>query len=190
MEKLPEILVNNYPKTVKLDDGTPIVLRPILKDDEPALVEYFHNLTPQDRLCLRHDVMNPKVLDNWIYNLDYDDVLPLIALHDGKIVGDATLHFSPIGWTRHQGEVHLTTDPRYRAKGLGTLLMQNLIDIATQLGLEQLTGEIPPVLDKAFVLFEKMDFKKVTTLHGFATDQEGQESDIVLMLKLLPGAAG
>ena len=185
MEKFSDVIVKNYPKTASLEDSLQVVLRPLLKEDEPRLVEYFQALTPQDRLCLQENFADPQVVEDWIYNLDYDDVLPLIALYNGRIVGQATLHFSPIGWTRHQGEVHLTIDPRYRAKGLGTLLLQNLIDIAGLIGLEQLTGEIPPLLDKAFILFEKLGFDKVEVLKGFAMDQEGRESDIVLMLKTL-----
>jgi L-amino acid N-acyltransferase YncA len=189
MENLSEVLGKDYPKTVTLEDGTKIVLRPLLKQDEQALLEYFQNLPPEDRLCLKEDVTNPKVIEHWVYNLDYDNVLPLIAQHNGRIVGDATLQFSPIGWTRHQGEVRLTTDTRYRVRGLGTLLIQNLIDIASRLGLEQLTAEIPPVLDKAFILFEKLGFEKVAELKDFVIDQGGKESDLVLMIKVLRTSA-
>jgi L-amino acid N-acyltransferase YncA len=187
MEDLVEILFKNYPKTITLEDGTQLTLRPLLKDDKQALLEYFQDMPAEDRLCLREDVTDPKVIENWIYNLDYDNVLPLIALHNRSIVGDATLHFSPIGWTRHQAEVRVTTDPLYRVKGLGTTLLQNLIDIATALGLEQLSAEIPPMLDKAFYLMGKLGFKKVAVLQGFVRDLEGQESDLVLMVKALSG---
>lgn len=185
MEKLADVLIHNYPKKVSLDNGIQVMLRPLLKSDEETLVEYFRNMPLEDRLCLKEDVTNPKVIENWIYELDYDHVLPLIALDDGHIVGDATLHFSPIGWTRHQGELRLTTDASYRVKGLGTLLVQNLIDIATGLGLEQLSVEIAPVLDKAFFLFEKMGFKEVATLKSFIKNIEGNESDLVLLIKHL-----
>lgn len=185
MENLVEVLINNYPKKVTLENGTQVTLRPLLKLDEEALVEYFRDMPLEDRLCLKEDVTNPKVIENWIYELDYDNILPLVALDNGHIVGDATLHFSPIGWTRHQGELRLTTDPGYRVKGLGTLLVQNLIDLSTHLGLEQLSVEIAPVLDKAFYLFEKMGFKEVATLKSFIKDIEGNESDLVLLIKHL-----
>ena len=185
MDTLLEILTTTYPQTISLEDGTPVILRPLLKKDEPALLEYFGSLPPEDRLCLKEDVTDPKVIENWIYELDYDSVLPLIALYNGHIVGDATLHFNPIGWTRHQGEVRLTTSTRYQVRGLGTILVQSLIDIAARLGLEQIHIEIPPVLDKAFYLFEKMGFKEVANLKGFVKDLEGTESDLVLMVKYL-----
>jgi L-amino acid N-acyltransferase YncA len=185
MDPLSEILISSFPQTVTLDDGTSLTLRPLLKTDEAPLLEYFGGIPPEDRLCLKEDVTDPKVIENWIYELDYDSVLPIVALHNGSIVGDATLHFNPIGWTRHQGEVRLTTSTRFRVKGLGTIMVQNLIDIATQLGLEQISIEIPPVLDKAFYLFEKMGFKEVANLPGFVKDLEGTESDLVLMVKHL-----
>lgn len=185
MDKLSEILITTYPKTASLDDQTSVTLRPLLKADEAALLKYFGSLPPEDRLCLKEDVTDPKVIENWIYELDYDTTLPLIALSNGNVVGDATLHFNPIGWTKHQGEVRLTTSTQYRVRGLGTILVQNLIDIAASLGLEQIHIEIPPVLDKAFYLFEKMGFKEVANLPGFVKDLEGKESDLVLMVKYL-----
>jgi L-amino acid N-acyltransferase YncA len=185
MKSLPEIINQNYPKTLTLEDGTPVTLRPMLKSDEDELLKYFQSLPPEDLICLKERVTDPEVIERWVYNLDFDNVLPLLALHDGKIVGDATLHFSPIGWTKHQGEVRLTTDTQHRVKGLGTVLLQNLMDIASKMGLEQLTAEIPPALDKAFYLFEKLGFEKVTVLKGFVMDIEGRESDLVLMVKSL-----
>lgn len=185
MDTLSEILITTYPQTISLEDGTPVTLRPLLKTDEAALLVYFGSLPPEDRLCLKEDVTDPKVIENWIYEMEYDAILPLIALSNGNIVGDATLHFNPIGWTKHQGEVRLTTATRYRVRGLGTIMVQNLIDIATRLGLEQIHIEIPPVLDKAFYLFEKMGFKEVANLQGFVRDLEGKESDLVLMVKHL-----
>ena len=185
MENLSEIIISTYPKTVPLDDDTPVTIRPLLKKDEAALLQYFGSLPPEDRLCLKEDVTDPKVIENWIYEMDYDTILPLIALNNGNIVGDATLHFNPIGWTRHQAEVRLTTATHFRVRGLGTILLQNLIDIANQMDLEQIHIEIPPVLDKAFYLFEKMGFKEVAKLEGFVKDLEGTESDLVLMVKYL-----
>jgi L-amino acid N-acyltransferase YncA len=185
MNNLSEILVKNYPKQVKLDDGTAITLRPLLKDDEQALLAYFQSLAPEERVELKEEVTDPKVIENWMETLDYDIMLPLVAFHDDRIVGAATLRFNLSAWTRHQGQVNLSTDPRYRAKGLGTLLLQNLEDIADKLGLEQLTAEIPLELTKAFFLFEKLGFGKAAVLPGFVMDASGRESDIVLMIKSL-----
>jgi L-amino acid N-acyltransferase YncA len=185
MDTLSEILIQSFPKAISLDDGSAVTLRPLLKTDGEALLQYFGNLPPEDRLCLKEDVTDPKVIENWIFELNYDNILPLVAMQNSHIVGDATLHFNPIGWTRHQAELRLTTSTQHRVRGLGTALLQNLIDIATRVGLEQISIEIPPRLDKAYYLFEKMGFKEVAHLQGFVKDLEGTESDLVLMVKYL-----
>ncbi|MCL4504329.1 MAG: GNAT family N-acetyltransferase [Deltaproteobacteria bacterium] len=190
MSNLAVILVKNFPKQVNLEDGTAITLRPLLKDDEQAFLAYFRSLAPEERVVLREEVTDPKVIENWMETLDYDLVLPLLAFHGKRIIGAASLQFNLSAWTQHQGEVRLSTDPQYRAKGLGTLLIQTLEDIAAKLGLEQLTAEIPPELDKAFYLFEKLGFEKAAVLQGFAMDEAGRESDIVLMIKSLLPAQG
>jgi L-amino acid N-acyltransferase YncA len=188
MNNLAEILIKNYPKQVKLEDGSAIILRPLLKDDEQALLAYFQSLAPEERVELKEEVTDPKVIENWMESLDFDLMLPLVALHEGRIVGAASLRFSLSAWTQHQGQVNLSTDPQYRAKGLGTLLIQNLQDIATQVGLEQLTAEIPLELTKAFSLFERLKFQKAAVLPGFVMDAAGRESDLVLMIKSLAPA--
>ncbi len=188
MNNLATILVQTYPRKVKLEDGTAITLRPLLKDDEQAFLAYFQSLAPEERVDLKEEVTDPKVIENWMETLDYDLMLPLVALHENRIVGAASLRFSLSAWTRHQGQVNLSTDPRYRAKGLGTLLIQNLEEVAVKVGLEQLTAEVPPELTKAFYLFEKLRFQKAAVLPGFVMDAAGHESDIVLMIKTLAPA--
>ena len=188
MNNLAGILIKTFPKKVNLEDGTVIILRPLLKDDEQAFLAYFQSLALEERVVLREEVTDPKVIENWMENLDYDLVLPLIALHGDRIIGAASLLFNLSAWTQHQGEVRLSTDPQYRVKGLGTLLIQTLMDVAGKMGLEQLTAEIPPELDKAFYLFEKLGFEKAAVLKGFAMDKAGHESDIILMIKSLAPA--
>jgi L-amino acid N-acyltransferase YncA len=190
MNSLAEILVKNYPKNLNLENGTDITLRPLLKEDEPAFLAYFQSLPPEDLVRLRDEVTDPRVIGSWMEQLDYDVMMPLIPLHGDRIVGAASLQFGPIASSRHQGEVHLSTHGQYRDKGLGTMLLQSLVDLAAALGLEQLTAKIPPELDKAFPLFKKLGFEKGGVLKGFAMARDGHESDIVLLIKKLAPAAG
>lgn len=176
------MILYEYPKTITLRDGTQLTVRPLRKADEKALHEYFLRLSPEDRIRLKDDVTDPKVIENWIYDLDYDVVLPLLALDNGRIVANATMHFNPIGWTKHQAEIRITTDPDYRGKGMATLLIENLIDLAIDLGLEQLTVEIVPATDTARSLFEKLGFREVGILKDFIKDLQGNYADLVLMV--------
>ncbi|MFP3869579.1 MAG: N-acetyltransferase family protein [Syntrophobacteria bacterium] len=176
------MILYEYPKTIVLEDETRVTVRPLRKEDEKALHEYFSRLPLKDRLRLKDDVTDPKVIERWIYDLDYDVVLPLVALDDGRIIANATLHFNQIGWTKHQAEIRITSDQEYRQKGLATHVIQELIEIAAYFGLEQLTAEIAPTLDTARTLFEKLGFWEAAVLKGFIKDMEGNQADLVLMM--------
>jgi len=185
LDKLVELLIKRYPKKVLLDDKSEIIFRPLRKADEKSLADFFSNLPLKDRVCLKEDVADPKVIEKWIIDLDYDNVLPIVAVDDRRIVGDATLHFSPMGWTKHQGEIRITTDINYRVRGLGTRLTKDIMNIAQELGLEQLSIEISPELQEAFLLCQKLGFQQEAVLKGFIVDLEGNETDLVLMTKHL-----
>jgi L-amino acid N-acyltransferase YncA len=157
-------------------------IRPLIKDDEKALHSYFLKLPAEEVARLKDDITDPALISKWIFDLDYDTVLPLVAIDQDRIVANGTLKFNPIGWRKHQGEIRATVDPAYREKGLSTLLIENLIEIAKMMGLEQLTAELAPTLDEAYFLFEKMGFKEAAVLKNFIKDQEGRYEDLVVMI--------
>ncbi len=172
----------SYPKAVRLSDGTQLTIRPLKKDDEKALYSYFLKLPPEEVARLKDDITDPELIRKWIFDLDYDTVLPLVAMDRSRIVANGTLKFNPVGWRKHQGEIRATVDPEYRKKGISTLLIENLIEIARSMGLEQLTAELSPALDEAYFLCEKMGFKEAAVLKNFIKDQEGRYQDLVVMV--------
>jgi RimJ/RimL family protein N-acetyltransferase len=187
MDRLVERLVERYPRAIRLEDGSDVIFQPLRKRDEAALAAFMKDLPLKDRACLKEDVGDPHVIARWIDRLDYDDVLPIVAKDGEKIVGDVTLHFNPIGGSRHQGEIRLTTDVGYRERGLGTKLAQEAIDIGRELGLEQVSIELAPELHEAYQLFIKLGFEEAAVLKGFIIDLEGHERALVLMVKRLKG---
>ena len=176
------MILYEYPKKTTLKDGTALTLRPLRKEDQQALHEYFLRMPPEDRMGLKDDVTDPEVIEHWIYDLDYDVVLPVLALGDGRIVANATLHFNQIGWTKHQGEIRITSDPDYRQKGLAARLIQELIEIAAYFGLEQLTAEIAPTSVEARTIFRKLGFNEIASLQGFVKDFEENQADLTIMV--------
>ena len=176
------MILYEYPKRTTLRDGTELTLRPLRKKDQQALHEYFLRMPPEDRMGLKDDVTDPEVIEHWIYDLDYDVVLPVLALDDGRVVANATLHFNQIGWTKHQGEIRITSDPDYRQKGLAARLIQELIEIAAYFGLEQLTAEIAPTSVEARTIFRKLGFNEIAILQGFVKDFEENQADLTIMV--------
>lgn len=175
----------DYPKTVILKDNTKLAIRPLRKEDEPKLLEYFKRLPAKEVSRLKDDITDPAVVERMIFDLDYDMVLPLIALNGERIVASAALKFNRVGWIRHQVEIRGTVDPEYRKKGLSTAVIQMMLEISRSMGIEQVTAEVSPALDEAYFLCEKMGFKEAAVLKNFIKDQEGKYEDLVIMVKEL-----
>ena len=174
-----------YPKKVRLQSGTSVTIRPMVKEDADKLYAFFSRVPREDRLFLRDDVSIRDVIDSWTQELDYRKVLPLVAEVGGNIVGDATLHRRTFGWTSHVGKVRLVIDKDYRGKGLGTVLIEELIDIAKKAGLEQLVAELMSNQTGALSAFKRLGFDKEAVFFNYVKDQMGEERDLVVMIKNL-----
>ena len=174
-----------YPKKVRLQSGTSVTIRPMVKEDADKVYAFFSRVPREDRLFLRDDVSIRDVIDSWTQELDYEKVLPLVAEVGGNIVGDATLHRRKFGWTSHVGKVRLVIDKDYRGKGLGTVLIEELIDIAKKAGLEQLVAELISDQTGALSAFKRLGFEKEAVFFNYVKDQTGEERNLVVMIKNL-----
>lgn len=175
-----------YPKEITLRDGTTVVLRPMESSDAEALLAFFLEVEPEDRYYLKEDVTSPGVINRWAAELDYDRALPILALADGKIVADGTLHRTRVMARQHVGEVRVVVHPSYRSRGLGTTMVHELASIAYANDLERLLFQaVEGREDAAIKAAEFVGFTRIGSLPSHAKDTGGRHRDIVLMEMLL-----
>ncbi|MDD3582323.1 MAG: GNAT family N-acetyltransferase [Desulfobacca sp.] len=165
-----------------LKDGTRVTLRPMNKDDREKLIDFFLRVSDEDRLYLRSDVRNPEVIDHWVNNIDYHKVFPLLAEVDGKIVGDATLHMRKTGWKRHLGNVRVVVAKDFQNKGLGTLLINEIAELAWEFGLEKLFAEIYFNSPAALNAFKRAGFGVKAVFEDLVKDRYGRNADMIVMV--------
>jgi RimJ/RimL family protein N-acetyltransferase len=171
-----------YHKEGVLKDGSRVILRPLVSDDREKLLEFFQGLDARAVSFLRNDVRDPAVIERWVSHLDYDRVYPLVAEADGRIVGDVTLHMRKVGWKRHLGNVRLVVAKDYQGRGLGTLLINEIVELAGEFGLEKLVAEIHLQALAAFAAFKKAGFSVKAVFEDLVKDPSGQSSDLVVMV--------
>ncbi len=185
----PIPVLEQYPEKALLDDGSEVKIRPLVPEDKIPLLKFFEQIPETDRFYLKENVGSPEVVHRWTEEMDQDRVLPLVAVVNGKIVADGSLHRSRSRARRHVGEVRIVVDHHYRQKGLGTRLVQELTNIATDLRLEKLMLELVDRREDAAVkMAEKMGFKRVAILPGRIKDMFGASQDLVIMEKSLEPA--
>ncbi len=179
----PESDLSSYRKETQLRDGTRIVLRPMVAEDRDALYEFFKVVPREETRYLRDDVSSPLLIEKWANNLDYGRTLPILAVKDGEIIGDATINRRRSGWKWHLGTVRIFVHQDYRNVGLGHLMIEELAEIAFRLEIEKLVAEIPDTNALAIGAFIKAGFYRAAVIPNLAKDRENMPLDVVVMTK-------
>ncbi len=169
-------------KEIKLKSGKKITVRPMIPEDERPLFEFFQNLPKDLLMFLRHNVRDPKVIREWVENLNYDRVLPLLAIDNKIIVADVTLHRIPHGWKRHIGQVRIVVSPNYQGQGLATAMLNEIVELSAELGLEKLWAEVPLDSVAAIKAFRNAGFGCKAVIEGLVKDVKGNNVDILIMV--------
>jgi L-amino acid N-acyltransferase YncA len=172
--------IKTFREMVTLKDGAYILLRPMGADDEKHLIEYYSAVSDEDLRYFRDHVKDPNIIHDWCDNLNYEKVLPLLALAKDRVVGSASLHFFE-GPKRHVGEVRLFLSKDYRKRGLGMKMIRALIDLARKNGLGVLYCEVIADMSKVVKAFEQLGFKPQATLDDFFMFPDGDCTDMVIM---------
>jgi ribosomal protein S18 acetylase RimI-like enzyme len=175
--------IKTYKKEAKLKDGTKVLLRPMVAEDQDALYTFFKAVPKEDAQYLRDDVSSRLIVEEWAKNLDYTRTLPILALKNGTIIADATLNRRRFGWKWHLGTVRLFVHRDYRKVGLGNLMIEQIADIAFKLELEKLIVEVPDINISAINAFTKAGFYRAATIPNLVKDRENRPLDVVVMIK-------
>jgi GNAT superfamily N-acetyltransferase len=126
---------DSYEETVRLSDGQRVVLRPIRPEDKALLVEAFENLSPDSRYAR---FMAPKARlteEELRYLTEVDGVdhfaLGAIRRHlVSKDEGVGSARFVRLRERPDTAEPAVTVVDSYQRKGLGSILLERLVEAA------------------------------------------------------------
>ncbi|MGB0132728.1 N-acetyltransferase family protein [Dokdonella sp.] len=127
----------------KLTDGTAVTIRAVRKEDATLEREFITRLSPEARrmrfLC---QISQPsdQLIDS-LTNLDFSHDMALIAIvkEQGKAVEVGVSRYAT-GADRSIGECAIAVADEWQHRGLGTLLMQRLVEVARERGLVKLVS--------------------------------------------------
>jgi ribosomal protein S18 acetylase RimI-like enzyme len=178
---MTELAFMDFPKPLTLKDGSHCNVRPLEATDEKAFHEFFLAVPHQERMFIKHRVTEPEVIRDWCQNIDLGRNLPLLAVQDGRILADATLHQQLGGWKRHIGRVSVLVHPAYRERGLARSLVTEILEIARHLGLEKIEAEFFADQQAAMKVFGLLGFRTLLRLPDYVKDMQTVTHDYVLM---------
>jgi GNAT superfamily N-acetyltransferase len=174
--------LTGYPKHLQVSSGPPITVRPMTRDDGPALLAFFRRIPDDERYFLKDDVASESVINSWVEHLDYDRALPLLAFDGERICADAVLIRHRGDARCHYAEIRVVVDPEYRERGLGTALMKELIDIAWDAELESVQAEfVRDVQEDALEAIKALGGVEVGSLKDAYRGRDGKSHDMVIL---------
>ncbi len=169
-----------YPRTLEIGDLKVELCRMEARHLEPMLA-FTRSLPERDLLFLRLDITQREVVQDWIRNIENDRTISILAEERGEVIGYCSLHHNEILWTRHLGEIRLLVGSNYRGKGIGRHLLEQVVPVAKEQGLQKLAVQMMSTQRDAQTLFHSLGFIPEALLSDWAIDRQGRTHDLIVM---------
>jgi len=181
---MPVDRIRTFRKLITLKDGARVLFRVLGPPDADALVAFFQSATPGDLRYIRSDVQDEEVVAGWALHPDYDRVLPIIALVQDRVVGEATLHFKT-GPHAHVAEIRIFLAHDFRRRGLGLQLLETMFELARWRDTYLLEAQIVADQTKVIKAFKKLGFEQQGLLDDYFMTPERETRDVAVLIKRL-----
>jgi acetyltransferase len=159
------MVISPYPKKYELpwtlENGQQVMLRPIKPEDEPMWLEMFQSFS-EEAIRYRFFAMlrdTPHEVRVRYCNIDYDREVAIVAeaTAEGRrrLLGVTRLSIEPDG---KSGELAFIVDDKWQNLGLGTKMVDYVLEIAKEMGVENVYSIMLPDNYRALSLTKKMGF--------------------------------
>ena len=152
------------PTDVILRDGSTLRLRPPLATDADALLDFFARLSDRSRYLRFHGfpALGQKLVTPFL-DPDWDERGALIGCFEGRIV--ALANYARLR-DRRAAEVAFTVEDDFQGRGIGTRLLEQIVELAGAVGIEEFVAEVLPENRNMLVVFRDAGFDVVRELEG------------------------
>jgi acetyltransferase len=165
LEPHEHLVISPYPKKYEtlwnLDNGQSVILRPIKPEDEPLWLEMFQDFSEESIRYRFFEMLRdtPHEVRVRYCNIDYDREIAIVAesVEGGKkkLLGVTRLSIEPDG---KSGEMAFVVGDKWQGLGLGTKMVDYVLEIAKEMGVENVYSIMLPDNYRALSLTKKMGF--------------------------------
>lgn len=131
-------------RTVTLRDGSTVVLRPMEPEDAGLLVEGFEALSDRSRYA-RFLTAVPRLPRHWVeelVDLDHRDREALGAIDPVSGEGVGVARYVRLEDDPREADFAIAIADPWQGRGLGRVLLAELVDAARANGLERISGDV------------------------------------------------
>ncbi|HOX25080.1 MAG TPA: GNAT family N-acetyltransferase [Candidatus Krumholzibacteria bacterium] len=169
-----------YVRPITLDDGTPVVLRPIKPEDEPLWLELLRGCSPESlyqRFRYLFHWETHEIATRFCF-IDYDREIAIVAEAEldgrrtlmavGRLIADPDLETV---------EFAILVGDRWQDQGLGGVLTDYCLEVSRRWGLRRVVAQTTRDNQRMLAIFER---------RGFVRDDAGAGADVNLVKELAP----
>lgn len=169
----------------RLKDGTEVTLRTPRMEDLDDILEFINALVKEKAMIYGAKPIKraeeAKWLSNTLAEVETGKAVYIAAEAGGKVVASCSIQFKE-GKQSHVCNLGIAISKEYRDKGLGTILMNELVRQARRFGKKMVTLGVFEKNPRAKHVYEKVGFREIgrlpkALLHG------GKYQDEILMVK-------
>jgi RimJ/RimL family protein N-acetyltransferase len=178
------------PREYTLSTGEKLIIRTAAPDDAQAALDLAHIILTEDLYNIRtleEFKMTVEAEREWIQShLDNPGQIILIAELKGCVVGMLGFENSSRKRLAHRGTLHMSVHPQHRRNGIGTALLQSLLEWAQKNPvIEKVKLAVFATNQPALSLYSKMGFLEEGRRKQEVKLAEGKYVDEILMYRFV-----
>jgi L-amino acid N-acyltransferase YncA len=151
------------PKVFTAKDGRKVVLRSVQWEDLDTLLELINSLVEEGADIVRTEKVTRDEEAEWLgrflARMEKREIINCAAEVEGKVIANSEITRRE-GPMSHVGGFGIAIKQGYRSIGIGTRIMQTLVEESKKAGLRILVLEVFGTNDVAKHLYQKMGFKE------------------------------
>ena len=169
--------------------GHELLLRCAREEDAQRLLDYLKTTSGETRFLIREpDEVTMTEEDERRFirmqNESERDVM-LLAFYDGEFAGNGSLMGMGPSRYRHRAGVAIALFQAYTGLGIGRAMMEALLAIAREHGIEQVELEVVADNARAIALYKKLGFEVYGTMPRNMKYRDGTYADVYWLMKRL-----
>jgi ribosomal protein S18 acetylase RimI-like enzyme len=187
MEEAGMLNYVSFHRLTNLSIGNRVLIRGLTEQDRDELMAFFHQVPAEDVQFCKQDIKNPRVMDYLLNPENSPRVISLVAVDMGshQIVANLNVNKGQHA-ALHVGEIRqiLVSRP-LQGLGLGTLLLDKLIDLAKEDNLHWLKVEVAVEMRTVLKALQSRGFQIRAIFDDYYVDLQGRTYDVALMMRPL-----
>ena len=159
----------------------PVSFRPMRAEDKELFTNLLRSLPSKDNYYLLVDVQNDRTIQRWMEGVESGEIISVVALEGGQMVGYCNLKINDPPWIRHVGEIRMSVSAAHRGEGIGRILAGKIFAIARARGMQKLWVRMAISQAAAQVVFQNLGFRTEALLPDFVKNENGSTETLVIM---------